>query len=62
MNRLAMALLAFAVLGGLAWTTLSDQRIRLGALVILGMFALKTVLHRKDLARPRQSEQEKPQD
>jgi hypothetical protein len=57
-----MALLSFAVLGGLAWTTLGDQRIRFGALAILGMFALKTLLHRKDLVRPRQSEQQGPQD
>ena len=53
MNRLAMALVAFAALGVLAWTTLSDQRIRYGALVILAMFALKTFLHRKDVMRPK---------
>ncbi len=53
-----MALLSFAVLGGLAWTTLSNQRIRFGALAILALFAVKTLLHRKDVLRPRQSEQE----
>ena len=57
-----MALLSFAVLGGLAWTTLSDQRIRFGALAILALFAMKTLLHRREVLRPRQSEQEETQD
>jgi hypothetical protein len=47
-NRLLLALVAFAVLAGLAWTTLSDERIRLVTLAILGLFALKTWLRRKD--------------
>ena len=48
MNRLLAAFVAFAVLAGLAWATLSDERIRLVTLAILGLFALKTWLHRKD--------------
>ena len=44
-----MALAAFAVLGGLAWTTLSDSRIRLATLAILGLFAFKTWIRRKDV-------------
>ena len=47
MNRLLVALVAFAVLAGLAWTTLSDERIRLVTLAILGLFAVKTWFHRK---------------
>jgi hypothetical protein len=47
-NRLLVAFVAFAVFAGLAWTTLSDERIRLVTLAILGLFALKTWLHRKD--------------
>ncbi len=48
MNRLLVACVAFVVLAGLAWTTLSDERIRLVTLAILGLFAVKTWLHRKD--------------
>jgi len=50
-NRLVVAFVAFAVLAGLAWTTLSDERIRLVALAILGLFAVKTWLHRKEYLR-----------
>jgi len=39
---------AYVALGVLAWTTLSDQRIRLATLAILAMFALKTWVRRKD--------------
>jgi len=42
------ALLAYLILGVLSWATLGDWRIRLGALLILAMFALKTWVHRKD--------------
>jgi membrane protein implicated in regulation of membrane protease activity len=47
-KRLLIAIAAFAVLGVLAWTTLSDQRIRFVALAILAMFALKTWVRRHD--------------
>jgi hypothetical protein len=47
-NRLAVAFAAFAVLAGLAWTTLPDQRIRAATLAILGLFAIKTWLRRND--------------
>jgi hypothetical protein len=50
-NRLYIALAVFVVLGVLAWTTISDQRIRLATLAILGMFALKSWFRRKDAAR-----------
>jgi hypothetical protein len=40
---------AFAVLGVLAWTTLSDGKIRLLCLAILAMFAFKTWMRRKDV-------------
>jgi hypothetical protein len=48
-NRLAMALVAYVVLGVAAWMTLSDTRIRLMTLAILGMFAVKTFLRRNDV-------------
>jgi hypothetical protein len=52
MNRLYIALGAFVVLGGLAWATLSDPRIRLATLAVLAMFALKTWLRRHDVMHP----------
>jgi hypothetical protein len=52
MSRLAMALVAYLVLGGLAFATLSDQRIRLLTLLILAMFAFKSWVRRKDVMHP----------
>jgi hypothetical protein len=39
-------------LGVLAFTTLSDTRVRLVTLAILAMFALKTWVRRKDVMHP----------
>jgi hypothetical protein len=52
MSRLAMALIAYLVLGALAYTTLSDSRIRTLTLLILAMFALKSWVRRKDVIHP----------
>ncbi len=52
MNRLYAGLAAFVALGVLAWTTISDPRIRLATLAILAMFAIRTWLHRKELMHP----------
>jgi hypothetical protein len=49
-KRLLIAMAAFVALGILAWTTLSDQRIRLVTLAILAMFALKTWVRRKEVS------------
>ena len=49
MKRLIIALAAFVALGILSWTTIGDQRIRLGTLAVLAMFALKTWVRRKDV-------------
>ena len=43
MNRLWLALGLYAVLAGLAWSTLSDQKFRLATLAILAMFAVRTL-------------------
>jgi hypothetical protein len=51
-------LAAFVVLGVLAWTTISDPRIRLATLAILLMFALKTWVRRKDLMHGKGSDVE----
>ena len=52
MNRLAIALAVYAVLGVLAWTTLTDQRIRLVTVAILALFAVKSWVRRKDIMHP----------
>jgi hypothetical protein len=52
MSRLAMALIAYLLLGVLAYATLSDQRIRLLTLLILGLFAFKSWVRRKDVLHP----------
>jgi hypothetical protein len=49
MSRLAMALIAYTVLGALALVTLSDFRLRALTLLILGMFAFKSWVRRKDV-------------
>jgi hypothetical protein len=46
-----MAMIAFVVLGAAAWMTLTDQRLRLMTLAILGMFAVKTWLRHREAAR-----------
>ena len=58
MKRLLLAMAAFVALGILAWTTLSDSRVRLVTLAILGMFALKTWVRRHDAGPVEQSPDE----
>ena len=52
MNRLAGALIAYVVLGVLTWMTIPDSRIRGFTFAILAMFAVKSVLRRKDVLHP----------
>jgi hypothetical protein len=52
MNRLVVALIAYAVLGVLAWLTISDMRIRAVPLAILVLFAVKSILRRKEVMHP----------
>jgi hypothetical protein len=42
MNKFLVALGAYAVLGALAWTTLSDPKFKFATVAILAMFALRT--------------------
>jgi hypothetical protein len=49
MNRLSIALLCYAVLAGLTWATITDPKFRAGTLAILALFAMKSVLRRKDV-------------
>ena len=52
MNRLTVALIAYAVLGVLAWFTISDVRIRAVPLGILVLFAVKSILRRHEVMQP----------
>jgi len=52
MNRLTLALIAYAVIAVLAWWTISDVRIRAVPLGIVALFAVKSVLRRKDVMHP----------
>ena len=52
LNRFAMALAAYVVLAVLAWTTLTDEKLRLVTLAVLALFAVKTIVRRKDVMHP----------
>ena len=43
--RLALSLLAYAVLGLLAWRTMQPDKIRLVTFAVLGLMAFRTVTH-----------------
>jgi hypothetical protein len=47
-NRLSIALVCYAVLGALTWATITDPKLRAGTLLILGLFAVKSIVRRKD--------------
>jgi hypothetical protein len=49
---LALALAAYAVLGVLAWMTITDEKLRLATFLILGLFAVKSIVRRKDMMHP----------
>jgi len=51
-NRLSIALVCYALLGALTWATITDPRIRAGTLVILALFAVKSVVRRNDVLHP----------
>jgi hypothetical protein len=51
-NRLALALVAYAVLALLTWKTITDENLRLATWVILALFAVKSILRRKDMMHP----------
>ena len=48
-KRLLIAMAAFVGLGGLVWATITDPKIRAGTWLILALFALKSVLRRKEV-------------
>ena len=52
MNRLSIALVCYAVLAALTWSTITEPKLRAGTLLILGLFAVKSVLRRRDVMHP----------
>ena len=48
-SRFAMALAAYVVLAVLALTTISDAKLRMATLAVLALFAVKTIVRRKDV-------------
>ena len=52
MNRLSKALVCYVALGALTWATITDPKLRAGTLVILALFAVKSVLRRTDVIHP----------
>ncbi|MGA9568068.1 MAG: hypothetical protein WBS19_21265 [Candidatus Korobacteraceae bacterium] len=52
MNRLAVSMIAYVVLGVLTWTTITDPKLRAGTLVVLGLFAFKSWVRRNDVMHP----------
>jgi len=55
MNRLTGALIAYVVLGVLTYLTIRDPRIKGITLAVLALFAVKSVLRRKDVLHPDKS-------
>ena len=52
MSRLSIALVCYVVLGVLTWVTITDPKFRAGTLVILALFAVKSVLRRNEVLHP----------
>ena len=57
-NRFVLAMIAFVVLGLLTWSTITDEKLRMATFAVLALFAVKTVLRRKDVIRPSGAEDE----
>jgi len=51
-NRFVLAMAAYAVIAVLAWRTLDDPKLRMATWAILALFAVKTVVRRKDVMHP----------
>jgi heme exporter protein D len=59
-NRLALGLAAYVVLAILTWSTITDEKLRLATLVVLALFAVKTVLRRRDFMHGNGRDEEQP--
>ena len=49
---MSIALVCYVVLAALTWTTITDPRFRAGTLAILALFAVKSVMRRRDVLHP----------
>jgi hypothetical protein len=58
-KRTVAAIAVLAVVAGLAWFTMSDDKVRLVTLVLLGFFAFRIVLTAMRRSAERGQEQEK---
>ena len=59
MSRLVKAMIAYAALAALVFSTITDTRLRAGTLLILGMFAFKSWMRRNDLMHPEGESEQK---
>jgi len=51
-SRFSLAMVAYAVIAVLSWNTITDAKLRLATLAVLALFAVKTVVRRKDVLHP----------
>jgi hypothetical protein len=51
-SRFSLAIVAYVVLAVLSWNTISDEKLRLATLAVLALFAVKTIVRRKDVLHP----------
>jgi len=51
-NRFLLAIVAYVVLAVLSWNTITDEKLRLATLAVLALFAVKTIVRRKDVLHP----------
>jgi hypothetical protein len=54
-NRLIAALVAYVAIGVLAVLTITDTKLRAATLLILALFAVKSVLRRREVLHPDKS-------
>jgi hypothetical protein len=54
-NRLVAALIAYVAIGVLTVLTITDTKLRGATLLILALFAVKSILRRKDVLHPDKS-------
>ena len=51
-SRFSLAIVAYVVLEVLSWNTITDAKLRLATLAVLALFAVKTVVRRRDVLHP----------
>jgi len=51
-SRFSLAIVAYVVLAVLSWNTITDEKLRLATLAVLALFAVKTIVRRRDVLHP----------